>query len=107
MKDHAAAVVSDEAFAQRAERWRIDTPDTKEAYFIREIFEGTEASVPQFSSVRDSFPLQLTSRLMPRPRQPYGESSTGFDFFHVLMAAFSSQLDTSWRLGLCIRPKRT
>lgn len=40
MKDHAAAVVSDEAFAKRAERWPVDTPDTKEAYFIREIFEG-------------------------------------------------------------------
>ncbi|KAF9246211.1 hypothetical protein BU15DRAFT_39733 [Melanogaster broomeanus] len=40
MKDHAAAVVTDEAFAMRAERWLIDTPDTKEAYYIREIFEG-------------------------------------------------------------------
>ncbi|KAG6376434.1 hypothetical protein JVT61DRAFT_2422 [Boletus reticuloceps] len=39
MKDHAAAVVSDEAFAQRAERWPVDTPDTKEAYYIREIFQ--------------------------------------------------------------------
>jgi len=40
MKGHAAAIVSDEAFAQRAERWPKDTPDTKEAYFIREIFDG-------------------------------------------------------------------
>jgi asparagine synthase (glutamine-hydrolysing) len=40
IKDHAAASVSDEAFAKRAERWTVDTPDTKEAYFIREIFEG-------------------------------------------------------------------
>ncbi|KIY50934.1 glutamine-hydrolyzing asparagine synthase [Fistulina hepatica ATCC 64428] len=40
MKDHAAALVSDEAFAARATRWPRDTPDTKEAYFIREIFEG-------------------------------------------------------------------
>ncbi|KAI6036119.1 hypothetical protein BKA83DRAFT_4158763 [Pisolithus microcarpus] len=39
MKDHAATVVSDEAFAKRADRWQIDTPDTKEAYWIREIFE--------------------------------------------------------------------
>ncbi|KAI0763736.1 asparagine synthase-domain-containing protein [Irpex lacteus] len=47
MKDHSAAVVSDEAFAARAERWPRDTPDTKEAYYIREIFEGlfpTEAA---------------------------------------------------------------
>ncbi|TFY60278.1 hypothetical protein EVJ58_g5250 [Rhodofomes roseus] len=40
MKDHAAAVVSDEAFAKRAERWPVSTPDTKEAYWIREIFDG-------------------------------------------------------------------
>lgn len=47
MKDHSAAVVSDEAFAARAERWPRDTPDTKEAYYIRDIFEGlfpTEAA---------------------------------------------------------------
>jgi hypothetical protein len=41
IKDHAAAAVSDEAFAQREDRWPLDTPDTKEGYFIREIFEGT------------------------------------------------------------------
>jgi asparagine synthase (glutamine-hydrolysing) len=40
MKAHAEAVVSDEAFAQRSERWPVDTPDTKEGYFIREIFES-------------------------------------------------------------------
>ncbi|KIK98852.1 hypothetical protein PAXRUDRAFT_823402 [Paxillus rubicundulus Ve08.2h10] len=40
MKDHAAAVITDEAFATRAERFPADTPDTKEAYYIREIFEG-------------------------------------------------------------------
>lgn len=40
MKDHAALVVSDEIFENRATRWPHDTPDTKEAYYIREIFEG-------------------------------------------------------------------
>lgn len=40
MKDHAAQVVSDEDFATRAERWPKETPDTKEAYFIRDIFDG-------------------------------------------------------------------
>jgi asparagine synthase (glutamine-hydrolysing) len=47
MKDHAAAAISDEKFADRASRWSIDTPDTKEAYWIRELFEGhfpTEAA---------------------------------------------------------------
>lgn len=40
MKDHANSVVSDEAFAKRAERWPEDTPDTKEAYLIRDIFDS-------------------------------------------------------------------
>ena len=47
MKDQAAEVVSDEDFAARAERWPRDTPDTKEAYYIRDIFDGlfpTEAA---------------------------------------------------------------
>ncbi|WVQ93652.1 asparagine synthase (glutamine-hydrolyzing) [Kwoniella sp. CBS 9459] len=39
MKDYAASVVSDEKFAKRAERYPLSTPDTKEAYWIREIFE--------------------------------------------------------------------
>ena len=41
MKEHAAQVVSDEAFAKRAEKWSFDVPDTKEAYFIRDIFDST------------------------------------------------------------------
>ena len=40
MKEHAAQVVSDEAFSKREERWSFDVPDTKEAYLIREIFDG-------------------------------------------------------------------
>lgn len=40
IKAHAEQTVSDEAFSERATRWSVDTPDTKEAYFIREIFEG-------------------------------------------------------------------
>ncbi|GAA5947642.1 hypothetical protein JCM10213_002242 [Rhodosporidiobolus nylandii] len=47
LKAHAAASVSDEQMAGAAERYPLDTPDTKEAYFIRQIFEGhfpTEAA---------------------------------------------------------------
>jgi hypothetical protein len=40
LKNHAAEIVSDEAFAKRAEKWTADVPDTKEAYFIRDIFDG-------------------------------------------------------------------
>jgi asparagine synthase (glutamine-hydrolysing) len=32
--------VSDEDFARRSERWPEETPDTKEAYYIRDIFDG-------------------------------------------------------------------
>jgi len=40
IKDAAANLVSDDAFAKREERWSLDTPDTKEAYYIRELFDG-------------------------------------------------------------------
>jgi len=40
IKDAASAAVSDGKFAKRGERWLLDTPDTKEAYYIREIFES-------------------------------------------------------------------
>lgn len=39
MKDQAAGVVSDEALAKAGERWSEGRPDTKEAYWIREIFD--------------------------------------------------------------------
>ncbi|PWN48789.1 putative asparagine synthase [Violaceomyces palustris] len=40
IKDHAEKVVSDAKFQERAKRYPVDTPDTKEAYMIREIFES-------------------------------------------------------------------
>ncbi|KAH7107550.1 glutamine-hydrolyzing asparagine synthase [Auriculariales sp. MPI-PUGE-AT-0066] len=40
VKDFTASHVSDADFAKRGERWQVDTPDTKEAYYIREVFEG-------------------------------------------------------------------
>lgn len=40
MKEHAASVVSDEAFEKRSERWPDNTPDTKEGYFIRDVFDS-------------------------------------------------------------------
>lgn len=41
MKEQADTAISDETFAKRQERWPIDTPDTKEAYYIREIFDSS------------------------------------------------------------------
>ncbi|KAK4690076.1 asparagine synthase (glutamine-hydrolyzing), partial [Tremellales sp. Uapishka_1] len=64
MKDHAAAAISDEKFADRANRWSLDTPDTKEAYWIREIFES-------------HFPSQAAAKTAVRwvPKQEWGVSS--------------------------------
>ncbi|GAA5880729.1 hypothetical protein JCM3774_005691 [Rhodotorula dairenensis] len=39
LKDHAASRVTDEQMAAAAERYPLDTPETKEAYLIRQIFE--------------------------------------------------------------------
>nr|GAT58737.1 predicted protein [Mycena chlorophos] len=39
IKDHAESVVSDEVFAKGAQRWANDVPTTKEAHFIRQIFD--------------------------------------------------------------------
>ncbi|THH14344.1 hypothetical protein EW146_g5974 [Bondarzewia mesenterica] len=40
IKGHAESVVSDDDFAKRHERWSTDVPDTKEAYYIRDLFDG-------------------------------------------------------------------
>ncbi|KAJ7172537.1 hypothetical protein C8R46DRAFT_1086322 [Mycena filopes] len=39
IKEYAESVVSDDAFAEGASRWANDAPATKEAYFIRQIFD--------------------------------------------------------------------
>lgn len=64
MKEHAEAVVSDEKFAERANRYPLDTPDTKEAYMIRELFEAW-------------FPTDAAARTAVRwvPRGDWGCSS--------------------------------
>lgn len=40
LKQYAEESISDEKMAKAAERWTISPPDTKEAYLIREIFDG-------------------------------------------------------------------
>jgi len=40
LKEHAENDISDELFAKRAEAFPFDTPDTKEAYYYRRIFES-------------------------------------------------------------------
>lgn len=61
MKEHAERVVSDDKFAERESRYPVDTPDTKEAYMIRELFES-------------SFPSDAAARTAVRwvPRGDWG-----------------------------------
>jgi hypothetical protein len=89
MKEHAAAVVSDADFAARAERWPEDTPDTHEAYLIRDIFDGLFPSAAAAkTAVRSVGPLAVRpARVMLTPRH--------------------RQVDPARRLGLRVRPQRS
>ncbi|WFD32922.1 asparagine synthase (glutamine-hydrolyzing) [Malassezia sp. CBS 17886] len=64
MKGHAEKTVSDDKFSERASRYPVDTPDTKEAYMIRELFESW-------------FPSESAARTAVRwvPRHDWGCSS--------------------------------
>jgi asparagine synthetase B (glutamine-hydrolysing) len=85
MKAHAAAAVSDEQFAARAERFPQDTPDTKEAYLIRDLFHGLFPSDAAASTaVRCALRPPLT----------------------LLTLTSSMQMDPTRRLGLRRRPER-
>lgn len=64
IKNFASTSISDETFADRAKRYPLDTPDTKEAYWIREHFEN-------------SFPKEAAAKTAVRwiPKQEWGVSS--------------------------------
>ena len=40
MKDHAESNITDDTFNDRTKHYPLGTPDTKEAYWIRQLFEG-------------------------------------------------------------------
>ncbi|ETW85785.1 cysteine peptidase C44 [Heterobasidion irregulare TC 32-1] len=40
IKANADSVISDDVFEKRHERWASDVPDTKEGYYIRDVFDG-------------------------------------------------------------------
>ena len=44
LKGHADHAIPDEIFEGRFERWPEGTPDTKEAYYLRDIFDSEIAS---------------------------------------------------------------
>ena len=58
MKEYAAQAISDEKFAESKERYPVDTPDTKEAYWIREVFESY---FPSDSAARTAVRCEWTS----------------------------------------------
>ncbi|CDZ98525.1 asparagine synthase (glutamine-hydrolyzing) [Phaffia rhodozyma] len=64
MKAHAESHITDEQLAKAGERWSVDTPDTKEAYWIREVFEK-------------HFPSEAAAKTAVRwiPRADWGMSS--------------------------------
>ena len=57
MKQHAEDTISDEAFAKGSERWPEDTPQTKEAYLIRQIFDGTFSKRASANKIYSMVPL--------------------------------------------------
>ena len=47
LKAQAESAVSDDVFEKRHERWSDNVPDTKEGYYIRDIFDGKpQVSMP-------------------------------------------------------------
>jgi len=64
LKKHAEELISDDDFASRSERWPEGTPNTKEAYYIRDIFDGF-------------FPTKAAAKTAVRwiPREDWGCSS--------------------------------
>lgn len=90
IKDHAATAISDDAFEKRAERWPESTPDTKEAYFIREIFDGISfffwlvPAVQNFSTI-GLFPLEAAAKTAVR-----------YVFYHVDGSQVSSISYCRW-----------
>jgi len=40
LKDHAERTIPGDMFEKRSERWPEDTPDTKEAYYLRDLFDS-------------------------------------------------------------------
>ncbi|CAD6566978.1 MAG: asparagine synthetase [Tremellales sp. Tagirdzhanova-0007] len=64
MKNHAEGIISDETFNDRAKHYPLGTPDTKEAYWIRQLFEN-------------HFPTEAAAKTAVRwvPKQEWGVSS--------------------------------
>jgi hypothetical protein len=73
LKDHADRAILDEIFEKRSERWPEETPDTKEAYFIRDLFDSEYLA--SFRAFVDHIVLQVCSTRRPQRKQPFGTHS--------------------------------
>jgi asparagine synthase (glutamine-hydrolysing) len=72
LKDQAERAISDEIFGRRSERWPEETVDTKEAYFIRDIFDSELFSVFRNALVDHIVFFKVYSTRRPQRRQPFG-----------------------------------
>lgn len=80
LKETSLRIISDEKFEKAAERWPVDTPQTKEAYWFREIFEQW-------------FPQAACTESVVRwiPREDWGMCCIGL-FIYLFFRDMSSEI---------------
>ena len=106
--------MSDDAFEKRAERWPESTPDTKEAYFIRDIFDSP--SFPLLHNpnthltARCAPPLSSRRSLPTRSSCCCGQVRSSAVIVvlrnQLMLCVRLLQVGTPWRLGLLVGPER-
>ncbi len=80
LKAHAENAIPDQLYEKRFDRWPVDTPSTKEAYYMRDIFDGELAQYA--NSFRypvcqlKTFLAQACSCPTPQRKQPFGMHRT-------------------------------
>lgn len=100
LKAHAEANVGDEEFAQAAQRFPVNTPQTKEAYFYRRIFEqhfpgdACAETVPGGKSIACSSPAAIAwDEAFARAADPSGRAVLGVHQAAVEIAAPARKID--------------
>jgi hypothetical protein len=69
LKAQAENAIPDELFEKRFERWPVDTPSTKEAYYIRDVFDGRLTQYGSFQYPHMLTKLVSLNRLVPVRRR--------------------------------------
>jgi asparagine synthase (glutamine-hydrolysing) len=78
LKDHCESKVSDQEFADAAERYPFNTPDSKEAYFYRSIYEESYGKAEASKLVKKWIPKWQDDK------DPSGRASTHHDKTYYL-----------------------